>query len=443
MNTYPYPAPQPQDSIRGNAPESAGSLPQEICGESVAETRRISSKPTRVLKKIYFLLLSLLFLVLPFPAGAFSPLLDGTMRTYDFRAGDTVVPWGDDMTPVMINYVARHGARFLSSEKKIAAIRDYLLKAGEEGRLTEKGKDFLNLISRVEQATSGRWGALNDVGIAEQQRLAREMTVICSTLLKEGNVEAVSTYVPRVVLSMYEFCHALVQYSSRLEVIASEGREYSPLLRYFETDKEYKEYIEQGPWRSAYDHFKRVNTPVEPVVRMVKGVVDEDELQGLTLDAYGVLQSLSAAGIACDASQWFSEDEYRRCWEVTNLKHYYQRSASTFSPLPAQSADPLLENIKESIEKGFSGECGEKAILRFGHAETLIPLFALMKLPGCYAPDCMPDEVASRWNDSEISPLGANLMIVSLKDKVGGEYIALRLNGRWLPLQKATEFLHK
>ncbi len=54
------------------------------------------------------------------------PLLDGTMSPYDFSSVDSALPWGGDMKPVYINYVARHGARFLSSEKKVADLKSAL-----------------------------------------------------------------------------------------------------------------------------------------------------------------------------------------------------------------------------------------------------------------------------------------------------------------------------
>ncbi len=64
------------------------------------------------------------------------PLLDGTMSPYDFSSVDSTLPWGGDMKPVYINYVARHGARFLSSEKKVADLKSALEAARKEGALS-------------------------------------------------------------------------------------------------------------------------------------------------------------------------------------------------------------------------------------------------------------------------------------------------------------------
>lgn len=371
-------------------------------------------------------------------AYAFSPQLDGTMMPYNFEAVDSTVPWGSDMKPIFVNYVARHGARFLSSAKKTETLASHLGKADKEGRLTPKGKAFLRLIERVDSVTGNRWGALDALGIEEEQRLGKELAAIAPELFKEGRIEAQSSYVPRVVMTMYEFCHALAQYSPDLEISTAEGKIFNPLLRYFTTDKPYVQYLDEGPWRYAYDTYARQTLPVNPAASMINEVADSQELQKLSLDAYGVLQSLAATGIKADPAEWFTEEEYAACWKVSNLKHYYQRSVSTFSPLPAESAGKLLERLVNNADKAFGSDKGDlKAELLFGHAETVIPLFAAMRLPDCYAPDCMPEQVASQWKDWEVSPLGANLVMVCLEDSGGNGYVALRLNGHWLEIGTA------
>lgn len=373
--------------------------------------------------------------------------LDGTMMPYDFSKCDTAVPWGDSLQPVYVNYVARHGARFLSSENKIDKLRKKLLKARSEGRLTDKGTAFLDLIHRVDSTTDGRWGALNACGIAEEQRLGDELAKTCPRLLKYGRVEARATYVPRVVMTMYQFCHSLARYSSKLEISAVDGLQFNHILRFFETDTDYIRYLSDGPWKYAYDSFYEKTVPVRPASLLTDEVTDADKLRDMTMKMYAILQSLRAAGLQADASQWFSEEEYRRCWEVSNLKHYYQRSANSFSDIPAQAAAPLLDSINAAAKRAFDvadmaagsdGAVGGRNPLRaslwFGHAETVMPLFALMRLPGCYAPDALSDRVADVWKDQEVSPLGANLLIVYLRSNTGRRYAALRLNGRWMPL---------
>ena len=61
------------------------------------------------------------------------------------------------MKPVYINYVARHSARFLSPEKKVADLKSALEAARKEGALSEKGEAFLSLLDTVVSATGDNW----------------------------------------------------------------------------------------------------------------------------------------------------------------------------------------------------------------------------------------------------------------------------------------------
>lgn len=380
----------------------------------------------------------LLGLVCALGAGAYRPQLDGTMMPYDFADVDSVAPWSADMQPVYVAYVARHGARYLSSEKKVRNVRDMLEKARIAGSLTDEGYAFMELAERVDSVNSGRWGALSEIGIDEERCLGREMVALCPRLFDEGRISAEATYVPRVVMTMYELCHQIACERPGVEISTAEGKRFNPVLRFFTTDSAYVDYLDRGSWKAAYDRFCKENVPAEPARRILGDGYDRHELQKFSMDAYGLLQSLAAAGMKGEADRWFTEREYQSCWAADNLKHYYQRSVSRLSDLPARSAEPLLNEIMGALEKARQGEGEEKARMWFGHAETVMPLFAAMRLPGCYAPDVAPEEVGARWRDWEVSPLGANLLMVLLQDSEGKSYISLRLNGRWISLGQGT-----
>lgn len=395
------------------------------------------------MKKLVFTALVVMIGLFPTSSAlckSFPKELNGTMMPYDFSKGDTVVPWGEDMEPVFLNYVARHGARFLSSEKKVAGLKKELQKASGEGYLSEKGGQFLRVLQMVDSVTAGNWGALNSVGISEEKLLGREMASIAPELLKKGRIDAVSTYVPRVVMTMYELCHELARYSSDLEINTSEGRENNLLLRFFNTDSAYVAYLSDGAWKTDYDAFSRKHLPAAPAQSMFSKPMPEERMRKLTLEMYDVLQSLPAAELPWTPEIWFSEEEYRDCWEVDNLKHYYQRSGDIRFRLPQESAAPLLRDIMTSTDDILAaGESDndnrtirQVGRLRFGHAETVMPLFSLMRLPGCYLPESSADRVACGWKDWEVSPLGANLLIVVLKDREGAAFISMRLNGKWV-----------
>lgn len=371
-------------------------------------------------------------------AERFPAEYDGTMMPYDFSRVDTVVPWGKEMKPVFVNYIARHGARYLSSEKKVGELRSVLAAQKRGNNLSSSGEKMLALIDEITEKTADNWGALSEVGINEEQRLGRELYQVAPELLSRGRVKAISTYVPRVVMTMYEVCHELARCSSNLGIAADEGHQYDSLLRFFTTVGEYEEYLKAGSWKPLYDSFAAKMVPLSPAQRMFRDAsgLGDKELRKITLQAYGILQSLNASGMSGNPADWFTEEEWRLCWETDNLEHYYERSVSPVSNLPALCAMALRNDIVAKTGAHFNDPAQHDIVARlyFGHAETIMPLFAAMHLPGCYAPDCAPEEVAQKWKDYEVSPLGANLIVVILQSPENGYWAAMRLNGRWLEI---------
>lgn len=360
--------------------------------------------------------------------------LDGSMCPYDLGVDESlseVVP--DSLTPVFINYLGRHGARWLSSGNKTAKLRAELLSAADKGVLTGQGRKFLSLLDEVDNATAGRWGALDSIGIREQSELGGQLYRLSLGLLNEGDVSAIATYVPRVVMSMYMFCHSLDVCSSHLNINTGEGRRYDSQLRYFDSDSIYHAYLSEGDWKPVYDEFVEKNVSGQPAARLVGGGWPESQLREITLRMYGVLQSLRAAGLPAPSEEWMTPEEYRKCWEAGNLDHYLRRTDNAISDIPGRAALPLLESFIEYGDMAADGRIGQlKAMLRFGHAETLMPFLSLIRVPGCYWEGTDFKAVADHWKDYEVVPLASNLMVMSLKAPSGEIYCAMRFNGRFV-----------
>lgn len=371
---------------------------------------------------------------------------DGTMRIYTLDNDFVQIP--DSLTGFHIEYLGRHGARYLSSSKKVTRLKDILQQASAEGNLSPQGIAFLGLLNRIEKCNAGKWGLLTPIGEAEERYLAKAMAerypFIC-----EGRIEAIATYVPRVIASMYTFVYTLADISSEIEVTTSEGMQYSELLRYFYTDREYSEWLEgtdsaQDSWVEPLTRFGYEIIPVAPASALFKKTAKREDLQKISMMMYGVLQSMRAAGMEAPDTRWMSEVDYKRCWEYSNAEHYLKRSLSSISTLAVDAAKPLLLNIITNTEAAISGD-GVAANLRFGHAETLLPLVALMGLPGCEAIPHNLSELSGVWKDYEISPLGANLCMVLAKNGEGEVYSTVLLNGKevvnWQPWQQLKAYL--
>lgn len=353
--------------------------------------------------------------------------MSGSMMPYDFSRVDDKPIWPDSLQPVYAAHVARHGARFISSAKKVRELRNFL--TAHEGNLTPKGRRFIALLDSVENVTAGRWGQLSEIGVNEENMIAGNLYTLLPNLMKKARIEAISTYVPRVVMSMYAFCHCLSIESSDVEISTSEGRQYDRLLRSFETDSAYAKYRKDGDWEMYVRHLEDSTVSPEPARALIKDErgIAESSLRTATMDMYGILQSLTAFGMEAPTEEFMSETEYHSCWEVDNLAHFLRNTVSPISNAAARATAPLLARIIKDADR-MTATCN----FYFGHAETLMPLLSLMRLPGCYDDSTDFYSVSERWKDYEVVPLGANLDIIILASPSDVRYVAMRLNGHFV-----------
>ena len=223
---------------------------------------------------IFSLILSLvssstLFAADPTETGYSTADCLGSAKPYPVPSQMEEVP--DSLTPIFTNHVGRHGARFLSSPNTSVELAKKLEKADSAGTLTPLGKELLKTVSHIIEISHNRWGALDSLGMAEQRGIASRMFRTYPQLFINGKVEAISSYSPRCVMSMYEFTHQLDRLNNSVEIYTSSGRQNSPLMRPFDTSNDFVEWFKTQPWKEAYDMFFETTAPAAPGRRLVGG----------------------------------------------------------------------------------------------------------------------------------------------------------------------------
>ena len=104
-----------------------------------------------------------------------------------------------------------------------------------------------------------------------------------------------------------------------------------------------------------------------------------------------------------------------RLWWIENSKQYLEKGPWTVADqLPVDISLPLLKNYLETTDSALAS-ASPKAFLRFAHAETLIPLAALLGIPEAAAQTTACDQIAAVWKDYEVSPMAANLIWIVYK----------------------------
>ncbi len=353
----------------------------------------------------------------------------GTYKPYPVPREAVECP--DTLTPVFVNHVGRHGSRFPSSAKNVLTLLDALHRADSIGSITPVGRELLALSELLLARGDGRWGALDSLGMAEQRGIASRMYLNFPEVFNGGVVRAISSYSPRCVMSMYEFTHQLDRLNNKVEIYTSSGRQNSAVMRYFDTDKDFVEFRKGDAIEATDAEFfasEAVASPLRKILGSDYPYGDDEDMKRLAYVEYSVAASMAAAGIECDLSRYFSQEEINALWACSNMKRYLGYSSTTISAVPSDAASPLLLDIVAVMDAAVEGRSDASAVLRFGHAETLMPLLALMRLDGCYYMTNYFDTVAKNWQDFYITPMGANLQMVLFKSDSGKYYVRTDLN---------------
>lgn len=369
---------------------------------------------------------------------------EGSAMPYPVPAESVTLP--DSLTAVFINHVGRHGARFPSSPKNVTTLIRELAKADSAKALTPAGEELLTLAKFVSETSRNRWGALDSLGMAEQRGIASRMFRNYGMLFNDTRVNAISSYSPRCVMSMYEFTHQLDRLNNHIEITTSSGRQNSPLMRPFDLDPDFIEWVKNGDWKAAYEMQFETMMPTAPARKLFKGEyakeMTNDDARKVSFHAFKLLQGLSAMGLPSKMERYFTREEANQAWSCTNLSHYLERTASTLSTLPAEIAVPLLTDLLTTAEAAVEGKQQYAVMLRFGHAETLMPLLSLMHLDGCYYLTNYFDTVALHWKDFHVVPMASNLQMILVKSKSGKMYVRLDLNERPIPLLPGSDIIY-
>lgn len=358
------------------------------------------------------------------------------------------VAYPDSLKPVFINHVGRHGARYPASAANTLAMERALKRADSLHTITPLGRQLLRLTQEVRRVSENRWGALDSVGISEQQGIAARMFRNYAEIFTNSpKVTALSSYSPRAMMSMYAFTHQLDRLNNRIEFTTTTGRENSALMRPFDVDRDYLTFSREKPWQSHYNEYFTANAPGSPA-RKVLGdnypFTDDEEARQLSLIEYYVLAGLPAMGMAPALETYMTRAEANSLWSCFNLRQYLTRTASTVSTVPADIAADLVLNLIETTDRFIDGtDRSIGAVLRFGHAETLMPLVSLLKLPGCYYLTNYFDTVATHWQDFNVVPMAANIQFIVFESKESGRYyVRVDLNEQPVALRRGDDTIY-
>lgn len=386
------------------------------------------------MRKIFLLILAVMPIML---SAKLLPANECQGSRMPYPSPDSLVSAPDSLIAVMINHVGRHGARYATSPKKFANVVDIMTKA----ELTPLGKRIFDSINNAVSLTDGHWGELDSLGQAEQQGIARRLCMTYPQLVIGQDVQAISSYVGRCIASMDAFTQTVRRFQSGLGTVnTASGEQFNDLVRFFQVDSAYVEWAKEKPYEPELADFTARTTPAaEFSNRIFKEIPEGLDPVSFAADVYYCLSSQGPMGLGTQAMELMTPEEMNRLWEIDNLRQYFSRTATTVSQLPAEIATPLLNDLIQTTDDFIAGRTKATVNLRFGHAETLMPLLSLMRLPGCYYLTHYFDTVSSHWQTWNVVPMASNLqMILFYNSQSNKYYVRIDLNERPVTIDGLT-----
>ena len=320
--------------------------------------------------------------------------------------------------PFYISHYGRHGSRYINKRSGYDIPYKMMVHANEVNELTSTGKQVLAEMNLILDDSEDRWGDLTSLGKQQQRQIAGRMISRFPEVFADSVcVSAISTTVPRCIMSMEAFVVELVQHNPHLNVTmdASKSTQWymnhqDPVLRKSTLDsvaqKAYDAYTDSRLGNSRLMEMLFKNPDI------VKELVDESFFN-YYLMKMGLFQLNTYKSIRSCIRELFTTDDLYRMWQIDNALWYLQYG---FCPLNGgkypYSQRYLLRQIIEDADSCISLP-HPSAQFRFGHETVLLPLVCLMGVNGFDLKTTNLDEIEEKgWWCSSVFPMGANIQFV-------------------------------
>lgn len=348
----------------------------------------------------------------------------GTEKPYQFY-GAQYTPPPPGYTPVYINHLGRHGARYLTGDEAIDKVYKLLLDAKAQGGVTKEGEMLLKDLEQLMQVEEGKYGLLTPSGLEMEQGIARRMYSNFPEVFGK-RVLAVSTYALRTKESMHAFLDELGRYTSDQNFYSESNGKVDPILRFFDLNTEYLNYKKDGDWKEEVKIYEARQQVSEAVLKQfftydyLQTITDQDEI---ATDIYSFYTNQFDAGVNAGLGEYFTPTQLEYYWENKNLSTYLEKGPSNIGQnLPTNIAFALLADFLITTEQAIKSG-NTSANLRFAHAETIIPFASILKLPGYWVQTDDLGKVAYIWQDYEVAPMAANIQWILYKNKESNDYL--------------------
>ncbi|MGW3118418.1 histidine-type phosphatase [Streptomyces sp. NPDC001107] len=339
-------------------------------------------------------------------------------------------------TPVFTENVSRHGSRAATDSEDGDLILALWDKAQDAGQLTGRGEEFGPKVRALQAAMAKvGHGELSGRGKAEIHdtavRMAKRLPSLFAGIAKDGEkIDVVSSGQGRAVDSGNLYAASLADTDPDLKPLIGATRTDKDLLYFHKAagGAAYRDYIAHDKrladtLESITDQ-PRTHQAAYSVLRRLFKAAFVDRLSGTdqvaaaqaVYNLYAIAPAMSEEspdGRGWDMERYLSHSDAAWFGYLADAEDFYKKGPGfSDSDITYTMAGVLLDDFFQQTEARRAGTSTLGAELRFTHAEEIIPLAALMGLPGSTKPATpgQPYTYADNpWRGANVSPLGANI----------------------------------
>lgn len=344
--------------------------------------------------------------------------------------------------PVYISHYGRHGARKHESDADFTLVWNLFHSAASRDLLTERGKQFLAIYDELYPQLYQHGGDLTEAGVAQQRVIAHNMMRNFRRVLRRGaKIDAISSTVPRCILTMSTFCEQLKLENPSLEISqqASNSTMYyaNPFTEFNKdvqpTDAGFNN--KSAWWQDGFKEFRdRTLSPEKvfgPLITDLSILEEFGNPAKLEFAFYEAAQSLQdCPQIGCSLWEFFPYDELCKAYEVANVIFFLTKGPDTLFQKGRQWAFvwPTVQNVIDQADADLSS--GEYAArLRFGHDIIPMAMFVLLDVDGYNRAVSDLTEVKDVFHSYDY-PMSLNVQFIFYRNKAGDTLVHVMYNER-------------
>jgi hypothetical protein len=344
--------------------------------------------------------------------------------------------------PVFTENVSRHGSRAATDGDDAALILTLWDRAAADDLLTPLGQEFGPDVRALDAAMAKvGYGRLSGRGkdelAATAGRLRQRLPGLFTTIAEQGEkIDVVSSGQGRAVDSGTVFTDALTAADPALKPLVGPARTDPDLLYFHKAagGAAYRDWLandqrlattltsltnQDASHRAAVRVLGRIFKPAF-VQRIVVGdfssTADDLTAAQAVYNLYSIAPAMrdeSPAGRGWGMDRYLAPRDAAWFGYLSDLADFYEKGPSfADSDITYKMANVLLDDFFKQAEAKRDGTSALGAELRFTHAEEIIPLAALMRLPGSTKAVTVgqPFTYATNpWRGATVSPMAANI----------------------------------